>query len=53
MQWLAETYGWDFDTILWRIPASAAALMRRQWLKASGIEMVDLSEIEDIDNGRL
>jgi hypothetical protein len=27
--------------------------MRRQWLFAQGKDMINLSEIEDIDNGQL
>jgi hypothetical protein len=50
VHWAGETYHWGFDEILWGVPLSAIALLRRQvWLK--GDKIFPLTVIEEIDNG--
>lgn len=46
-------YGWQLDYTLYGIPAASVVLLRRQWLYSQGKDMINLSEIEEIDNGKL
>ena len=50
VHWAAKEYGWGFGEILWNIPVSALALLRRQPRLAEG-KIFPLSEIEKIDDG--
>ena len=54
VDWAARAYGWSFEEILWEVPASALALLRRQeWKKEDGtFAIFPLSEIERIDDGQ-
>jgi hypothetical protein len=50
VHWTAETYHWSFNEILWEVPLSTIALLRRQiWLKDDKI--FPLTVIEEIDHG--
>lgn len=52
MQFAAEAYGWSYDEIMWRTPASAIAVLRRQNLFVNGDNSAfPLSSIEALDNG--
>ena len=48
--WAAREYGWSWREIMWEVPASALALLRRQKQLADG-KIFPLSEIEKIDDG--
>lgn len=48
--WAAREYGWSYNEILWDVPCSAIALLRRQGGLAAG-KIFPLSEIEKIDDG--
>ena len=48
--WAAREYGWSWREIMWEVPASAIALLRRQERLAAG-KIFPLSEIEKIDDG--
>ena len=50
VNWAAREYGWGFNEILWEIPCSAIALLRRQEGLAAG-KIFPLAEIEKIDDG--
>ena len=52
--WAARTYHWSWKEIMWEVPASALALLRRQGCKGEDGEMriFPLSEIEKIDDGQ-
>ena len=50
VNWAASEYGWSLAEILWDVPVSAIALLRRQRKLAEG-KIFPLSEIEKIDDG--
>ena len=47
--WAARECGWSWEAILWEVPCSAIALLRRQEHLASG-KIFPLAEIEKIDD---
>ena len=53
VHWAAATYHWSFEDILWRVPLSALALLkRREAVDGDGnMTVFPLSEIEKIDDG--
>ena len=48
--WAAREYGWSWREIMWEVPVSALALLRRQGQLAEN-RIFPLSEIEKIDDG--
>ena len=48
--WAARECGWSWNEILWEVPCSAIALLRRQDGLAAG-KIFPLAEIEKIDDG--
>jgi hypothetical protein len=47
--WAARECGWSWNEILWEVPCSAIALLRRQDGLAAG-KIFPLAEIEKIDD---
>ena len=54
VHWAAETYHWSFEDIMWRVPLSALALLkRRERVDEEGrMTIFPLSEVEKEDDAK-